>query len=84
MEAAALDHEAQKVSARKVAVVVPAARPDVNVSDLALESLARIATLRDLNLSFTSVSDRGLAHLAPLDKMRRLILAMMIACRTAA
>jgi VWFA-related protein len=36
LDAAAMDHEAQKVSGRKVTVVVPSPRPEVNVSDLAL------------------------------------------------
>ena len=36
LDAAAMDHESQKLGARKVAVVVPAARPDLNISELAL------------------------------------------------
>jgi hypothetical protein len=33
---------------------------------------AKITSLRDLNLSFTTVSDRGLQRLAPLVRLRRL------------
>ncbi|MBZ5591368.1 MAG: VWA domain-containing protein [Acidobacteriia bacterium] len=36
LEAAAMDHESQKLGARKVALVAPAARPDLNISDLAM------------------------------------------------
>jgi hypothetical protein len=36
LDAAAMDHESQKLGARKVNVVVPAARPDLNISEPAL------------------------------------------------
>ena len=36
MDAAAMDHESQKLGARKVALAAPAARPDLNISELAL------------------------------------------------
>ena len=43
-----------------------------DISDAAMDSLAKIRTLTDLDLGFTGVTDRGIERLAPLVNLQRL------------